>query len=530
MDFTQLDQHLNTYLTATNLPGLSLAISDRDRTLHTFTYTSKRHPNPPITSHTLFEIGSIGKSFTSILFQQLVDNEDYDLHKPVTEYLPWFKISSNFAPITTHHLLCHTAGIIRGTDFSGDTIGEVVALQDTQAASPPGTFYRYSNVGYKLLGAILAKVTGQTYPDLVRDRILKPLGLTQTYPDITHDLRSQMAVGYIPLYDDRPTPLNEPIAPGVRYETATADGCIVSNPTDLAQYMRLFMQGGQADVLSAAGYTRMTQPAFQVYEGYDYGYGLFIEQHDDGQFIGHSGGMAAGYVSQMMWHTETGYGFAVMVNAMGVRGGSELITWLKQAIEIDDKRRDLPSLAPPADSFIVSGAEQYQGIYRDGSTILDMRASENRVFLNLNGQDHTLAMQAPDQFSSDHPDFNRSVFTFKRSEDDTIKSVTHGEHLYLTEGVTPSATAYPAEWNAYRGHYRSHNPWLPAFRVLLRAGKLYFQIAGSYEEPLISLGDDVFRIGEDEQLPERLRFDLLIEGQTIRAHFNTAPYYRTFTP
>ncbi|MBV7339397.1 beta-lactamase family protein [Chloroflexi bacterium TSY] len=529
MDFNNLDQQLGTYLSASKLPGFSLAISDRERTLHTFTYTSDRESNPLITPDTLFEIGSIGKSFTSILFQQLVDAGSYDLHKPVNEYLPWFDIPSEFEPITTHHLLCHTAGIINGTDFSGDTVAEVYALRETQTASPPGTFFHYSNVGYKLLGAVLEQVTQESYPALVRERILDPLDLDNVYPAITHDLRSQMAVGYIPLYDDRPAPLDHPIAPGVRYETATADGCIVSNSTDLATYMRMFMQGGQEGVLSPEGYARIVQPTIQIDDDTHYGYGLAISDKPEGQFISHSGGMAGGYITQMMWHVESNSGFVAMFNAAGVPGIGEIFEWLQQVLAAWGNEGDLPSLEAPANPFIVTDADRYAGSYFDGFQPLNILARGDRIFLEHDGTEQTLAMRAPDRFTCDHPDFDRFIFAFQRDDDDNIESVTHGEQRYLSEGVDRPQVDVPAEWHAYRGHYRSHNPWLSAFRVLLRAGRLYFQ-AGSHETPLVPLGNGVFRVGEDERLPERLRFDLLIRGQAIRAQFNTALYYRTFTP
>ena len=529
MDFNELDQQLGTYLSATRLPGLSLAITDPGRTLHTFTYRNDRAASAPITPETLFEIGSIGKSFTSILFQQLADTEDYDLHKPVTEYLPWFDISTEFEPITTHHLLCHTAGIINGTDFSGDTIAEVYALRETQTASPPGTFFHYSNVGYKLLGAILEQVTKQTYPDLVRERILKPLGLDRTYPAITHDLRAHMAVGYIPRYDDRPAPLEQPMAPGVRYETATADGCIVSNPSDLAKYMQMLMQGGQDGVLSAAGYKRMIQPIIQMDDETHYGYGLVIFDKPEGQFIGHSGGMAGGYISQMMWHPETSYGFVAMFNAANVPGIREVVDWLQQVLVARVAGDDVPPLEVPVDPFMVVDADRYAGVYTDVNRTLRIRARGDRLFLEYNNAEQPLALREPDRFTCDHPELDRFFFAFQRDEDDKIESVTHGERLYLREGVDRPRVDYPAEWDAYRGHYRSHNPWLPAFRVLLRAGKLFFQV-GNHEALLVPLGGGVFRVGEDEQLPERLRFDLLIEGRAVRAQFDSASYYRTFTP
>ena len=530
MDFSVLDQYMRDYLISTPLPGLSLAISDCENTLHTFTYTSERVTSPPITPDTLFEFGSIGKSFTSILFQQLVDAGDYDLHAPITAYLPWFEVSSEYEPITTHHLLSHTSGLIGGTDFSGDTIAEVYALRDSKTGTPPGTFFNYSNVGYKLLGAILERVTGQSYADLVRERILKPLGLSSMYPAITHDLRPRLAMGYAPLYDDRPAPLDYPIVPANWSQTATADGCIVSSACDLAKYMRMLMNGGYDGVLSASGYKRMIEPIIEFANQSYYGYGLRITDTDEGQYIGHSGGMV-GYVTHMEWHVETGYGFVMMVNAYSVPGMRPLQEWLRKALLALTKGESIPRLEASADPFIVDNANDYVGTYTQADKSVTIVAKNARLYLKYNDVEIPLAMRAPNRFSCEEPNFERFYWEFQRDENEAIKSLSYGESLYMAEGFDPLQVDYPAEWEAYRGHYRSYNLWVPAFRILLRGGKLYFQIQIYEQEiPLVPLDNGKFQLGEDEKDPSRLGFDLLIDGVAIRAWYDSGAYYRTFTP
>lgn len=80
----------------------------------------------------------------------------------MTDYLPWFAVRSQYAPITIHNLLTHTAGIIGGSDFPLDPRFEVWALRDSDA-SPPGECCRYSNVGYKALGLLLEAVTSRHF-------------------------------------------------------------------------------------------------------------------------------------------------------------------------------------------------------------------------------------------------------------------------------------------------------------------------------------------------------------------------------
>src|SRR5690606_2064292 len=117
----RLDRFVRQRMAEKNLPGVVLALTDRERTLHVGTWGyADIAAETQVTSATLFETGSIGKSFTALALLQLKDEGRVDLHAPVTEYLPWFRVQTRFAPITIHHLLTHTAGIIGGTDFAPD--------------------------------------------------------------------------------------------------------------------------------------------------------------------------------------------------------------------------------------------------------------------------------------------------------------------------------------------------------------------------------------------------------------------------
>jgi D-alanyl-D-alanine carboxypeptidase len=148
----------------------------------------------PITPRTLFEIGSIGKSFTGILLLQEKAAGRLELDAPVTRYLPWFQVKSSYDAITVHHLMCHTAGIVRGTDVSPHGRYEAYALRNTQAASPLGKNYHYSDVAYKLLGFLLEAVLDRPSPDILRSHILDPLGMTETHAVMTFATRANYSM------------------------------------------------------------------------------------------------------------------------------------------------------------------------------------------------------------------------------------------------------------------------------------------------------------------------------------------------
>ena len=187
-------------------PGLALAVTDRDRTLALRTYGyAQLESRVPVMPETLFEIGSIGKTFTAVAALQLADEGALNLDAPVAEYLPWFAVPqpAGAPPITVAHLLSHTAGIVAGIDATPEAAFQVWSLRDLPAASAPGERFHYSNVGYKALGLVLEAVDGRPYPEVVRGRVLDPLGMAATEPAITHDVRERLAVGYEYLHDDR---------------------------------------------------------------------------------------------------------------------------------------------------------------------------------------------------------------------------------------------------------------------------------------------------------------------------------------
>jgi hypothetical protein len=90
----------------------------------------------------------------------------------------------------------------------------------------------------------------------------------------------------------------------------------------------------------------------------------------------------------------------------------------------------------------------------------------------------------------------------------------------------------PELWTACPGRYRSHNPWLPTFLIAAREGALVLGtdwVDGSWRAPLVALDDGAFRVGEEPWLPERIRFDTVIDGRAQRAAYRGTSYYRAFT-
>ena len=245
----------------------------------------------PIQPGLMFEIGSIGKSFTNVALMQLCDEGRLDLQAPVSRYLPWFEAQSEYEPITTHHLMTHTAGLVSGTDIAPHGLYESWALRDSRTGAPPGEYFRYSNVGYKTLGFLLEEVDGRPYQDAIQSRVLDPLGMRDSHPVIGYETRKRAAVGYRRFYDDRPEHRGHDLVPALWTEYGVGDGCQASTAEDMCIYLRMLMNGGSGPagrVMSEESFGLMSQRAIptQQWGGAWYGYGLTSADVEGHAYLG----------------------------------------------------------------------------------------------------------------------------------------------------------------------------------------------------------------------------------------------------
>jgi D-alanyl-D-alanine carboxypeptidase len=532
--FVLLDSFVEERMRADNIPGLALALTDREKLLHVSLHGfADMGAQIPVTPDTLFEIGSISKSFTALALMQLVEDGKLDLHAPVTDYLPWFQVQSEHGPITVHHLLSHTAGLINGMDFSGGVDCEVYTLRETEATAAPGTLFHYSNIGYKALGLVLEGLLGRSYAEIIQERILEPLEMKATEAAIIDETRMRMAVGYEPLYDDRPRDPSHPLVPATWFEYYAADGSIAATVNDMAAYLRMLMNRGQGPatrVVSEESFALMTKRVIEMpeeEEGTSYGYGLVIGESDGRTLIGHGGGMV-GYYSAILADMDDGLGIVVLTNGPGEPGdiARSALRLLCSVLH----NQEPPSPIPVPDPTQVENGIDYAGTYGAGPKSFKLVVAGGRLIMHYRDETIALERRGSDCFFVPHRDFGLFLLRFGR-EEGQVAEAFHGPDWYTGDRYAgPTNFDYPGEWESYAGQYRSYNPWYPNFRVVLRKGALVLIEHDGDEAPMVPLTDDLFRVGKDERSPERIRFDTILNGRALHARLSCCDFYRTDTP
>ncbi|MDQ3702638.1 MAG: beta-lactamase family protein, partial [Chloroflexota bacterium] len=359
--FRRVDEQIIERMATARCPGMAVAFVDRQRCVRIATYgVVSLETRAPVTPQTRFRIGSITKSFVALAVVQLAQRGELDLHRPVVEYLPWWSVATRYAPITLHHLLTHTAGLVVVVDRSPDQRGAVWALRETETAWAPGERFHYSDAGYQTLALVLVRVTGVPFAEVIATQILAPLGMRSSVAAVTQDLRPLLATGYRDPYDDRPSDPTRPLVPAPFLEVEAGDCSIASTAEDMAAYARLLLNAGrgpQSTLLAPEWFHRLTHPHTHTgSRGTHYGYGIELRTMDGRVHLEHGGGVP-GFVAHLNVDRDSGVAVVTLSTTPHVSGISWEILRAWRAASLGEPLEPFTIPAPrPATSQTTSTA------------------------------------------------------------------------------------------------------------------------------------------------------------------------------
>ena len=294
----------------------------------------------PMTPQTKFRMASHSKLFTATAIMQLREQGKLHLDDPVSKHLAWFAVSSSRTDdpaITIEELLTHSSGLPREaadhwTTFAFPTHEELKTLMPKrQAAFPPETRWKYSNLAYTLAGLIVEHVSGATWADYVTRHIYQPLGMVNSSVDT--DVPG-LATGYGRRMPDG----SRAIMPFVDARGMAAATGITSTVEDMARFVSAqFRQGpaGGDRILSAASLREMHRVRMLENNwARGNGLGFAVTRNRDKVYVGHGGGYP-GYITNTLIDLNGKVGVIVLTNAQdGDAGGiaTQLMNTVGEAV------------------------------------------------------------------------------------------------------------------------------------------------------------------------------------------------------
>jgi CubicO group peptidase (beta-lactamase class C family) len=249
----------------------------------------------PVTTDSLFQVGSITKVWTATMIMQLIDEGRLSLDATVADVLPGVRLGAkNVGPqVTVAHLLTHTSGIdgdiFTDTGRGDDCVQRYVdLLAEVASAFPAGDAYSYCNSGYVLLGRIIEVLDGRPWDPSLRARLVGPLGLAQTVTLPEEAILHRAAVGHRE---------GAPVAVWGLPRCVGPAGGIVASAHDLLIFARLHLDDGIAPdgsrAVSDVSAQAMRQPRAEIPNfaspGAAVGFGWRMSRWDGATIVGHDG-------------------------------------------------------------------------------------------------------------------------------------------------------------------------------------------------------------------------------------------------
>jgi CubicO group peptidase (beta-lactamase class C family) len=542
--FERIGATAEHHLESSHAPGLALAVTDADDVLGVVCRgLADVAANKPVRPETRFQIGSISKSFAALIALQEVSAGRLDLHVSVNDILPWLELPEPFGPVTLDHLMTHTSGLLVGTEDAPTGPGVFHRVKTNPPTTAPGERWLYSNDGWKIVGACLEEVTGRPVHELLQERVLGPLGMARSTGAIVDTEYQDLAVGYEPLFSDRPVQLRHPLVPATRITSNTADGSIISTALDMSAYARLLLARG--DVPGHDGERMLSEERFEEWvrqrvpddEGGTYGYGWWQEDVDGVTWIAHSGGMV-GYTAFFAVSSADGLGLAIVQNGAGGKRGLSRLAFA--AVRAALAGADAPEAWTPPPATAIPRAAEYAGTYTgDDGRVFEVVAEGETLRLAAGPvtvllERDPLADDVGDAFLVPHDALERFALVFGRDDSGAVVEAFHGDTWFRGERYAgPEPEPVADEWRRYVGFYRSNDPWAPTMRVVIRKGRLALGWPNAAtddagDEALLPLEDGWFAAGTVRD-PRRVRFlGSGAGGLAVVAEFNGGNWFRSF--
>jgi D-alanyl-D-alanine carboxypeptidase len=293
-----VDEYVHSQMSDQRIPGLSLAVVRAGKLVLAKGYgKASLELDAPATAATLYGLGSVSKQFTAAAIMLLVEAGKLRLDDHVTNYFAW--LPREWGNVTVRHLLTHTSGI-RMEEWKDGLIEfdrfehnqeEIVKTAFGPMLAEPGEKFNYSNVGYRLLGMLIERVSGQSYWDFLSEHIFRQIGMDATRNSDPRTVILNRARGYGisgDKYENR-----EPVTASAAF----SQGALISSVLDMVKWDAAL---NSEALLKKTSLEQMWTPV-RLNDGttYPYGFGWFLRPVQGHKTVAH-GGQLPGF-STFIW-------------------------------------------------------------------------------------------------------------------------------------------------------------------------------------------------------------------------------------
>lgn len=411
-NFRPLEETISAELREKNGVGAAVAVIKNDKVIYAKGFgTSNVETGAPVTPRTLFQIGSVTKTFTAAMILSMAEAGEINADAPVGNYAK--NLNRNLSRVTLRQLLSHTAGIIDEPDEYGAQDESLMATyirswDDGYSLFDAGKVFSYSNSGFALAGFAAQEASGKLYADLMNERIFAPLAMKSTTFRPTVAMTYPLAVGHAAKNGEKPSVVR-PMPHDARLYPA---GTMYSSLQDLSGFAIAFLNGGKLggkQILSPAVIEQMSLPRAEQLssaEKISYGCGLFISNAGGIKKLWHDGSMT-GYTASMLFVPERRLAVIVLGNANNVvfdktQAAALELTGVKQK----PGERQQHSVMPLSEGEMI----KYVGVYRQPKRFeMEIFMRAGKLFIKEFNQEMPLAKIGENRFSFRFPQAKQSL-------------------------------------------------------------------------------------------------------------------------
>lgn len=412
------DAWLDAKMAYEKIPGVSAAlVHDQDLVWARGYGYAHRETEVPATPSTMYSVCSISKLFTSIGVMQQRDEGKLGLDDPVSTHLPWYDLEQVYPDgpsVSVEGILTHSSGLPResahpywtGPDHPFPTVDEIIeGLAEQETLYPGRRYFQYSNLGMALAGQLIEQASGMAYDEYIRSRILEPLGMSDTYPDIPVEHRGgRYATGYSRLERDGDR-AEAPFFRALGMASAAGFASTVEDLARLASWQFRLLENGGTEILDANTLREMhrvhwVDPDFDTM----WGLGFAVSRRDGERTVGH-GGSCPGFRSTFQLLPAKKLAGAVMMNAQA----NPTDVWTKMMATLGEAFEEIQG-DPGGGTPRPASLAEYEGLYQStwGETVI-LRWDDGLAALGVPTNDPLEAMTKLRHEDGD---------TFRRMRDD----------------------------------------------------------------------------------------------------------------